>query len=185
MGRTSTITQEHVSNAVGELLALGQKPTARAVRAKLGRGSMDNVLRHLQALKPGTQPQAGSIPGKTNDALLDRSADLLATDNANLLAQIGGLQQALGKALAQVEVTDELRREIEVLKGKLAVEEGARRQAEKNADQMESASREWQLRNQHAQFQLNEAKDRIQRLERSERDAIERAARVEARASAQ
>ena len=185
MGRTSSISAELVSKAAFELIAECERPTARAVRARLGSGSMDTILRHLKTVTPSSGHRAIKTQAAQEEEIRLRSkAELLAIDNTNLLEQVGSLRQALGNALAQAEAADALRREIQDLKAKLASAEQEKQKAVKKAEQLEGSVRDWQLRTQHAQSQLNEAKDRIQRLEQSERNAIERAARAEARESA-
>lgn len=78
MPREPSITQEQVNAAANAIRAAGAKPTARAVRALLGNGSMNTVLGFLRAW----QADAGAPEGATRLAQLEHIVDTTTTQQA-------------------------------------------------------------------------------------------------------
>ncbi|NHC06394.1 DNA-binding protein [Azonexus fungiphilus] len=102
MPREPSITQEQVNAAANAIRAAGAKPTARAVRALLGNGSMNTVLGFLRAW----QADAGAPEGTMRPQLDQAAAALLGTVisqiGADLAAASASLHQAATR-LAQLE----------------------------------------------------------------------------------
>jgi DNA repair exonuclease SbcCD ATPase subunit len=74
MAREPSITQEQVSRAAETIRDAGGRPTARAIRERLGAGSMATVLKLFQAwqgaqIRPAEEP--GSLPQSLQRGLLD------------------------------------------------------------------------------------------------------------------
>ena len=74
MARDATISQQEVDAVAEQLRVGGERPTARAVRERLGRGSMATVLRYLQVWQAGqARPvdSAVALPPALQRSLVD------------------------------------------------------------------------------------------------------------------
>lgn len=89
MPRNALITFNQVAKTADAMKSAGLKPTARAIRERLGNvGSMQTVLRHLQEWKTGQQRQrepGQSLPESVQRAFLDY-LDARLTDAQSTLA---------------------------------------------------------------------------------------------------
>lgn len=97
MPRESTITFEQVVAAAEAIKAEGGKANARAVRERLGTGSMGTIHRQLQQWQAGQGRQAEpalSLPPAVQRAVLDFMAQELAAGRATLAADLAEQQQA-------------------------------------------------------------------------------------------
>ena len=81
MAREATISQEEVNATADSIRAAGGRPTARAVREQLGRGSMATVLRLLQTWQAG-QVHAPAAPVVLPTALQRALVDFIAQEVA-------------------------------------------------------------------------------------------------------
>ena len=89
MGREANITPDQVHAIADAIRAEGGKPTLRAVRERLGTGSMGTVSKHLQQWKAGQERQAATelaLPPALQRAVLDFMATELAAARAPLEA---------------------------------------------------------------------------------------------------
>jgi colicin import membrane protein len=106
MARDPSISTEQVNSAANNLLAQGIKPTARAVREKLGGGSMATVLKYLQAWQ-ATQVQAPApsiaLPKDLEQVLLNFVGREVASAKGALEADLASLQQVNGDLIAESE----------------------------------------------------------------------------------
>lgn len=191
MGRESVITQEEVNAAADNLRATGVKPTARAVREALGRGSMATVLKHLQdwqsrQVRP-SETQA-VLPLGLQRALVDYLDQEVAAAKALLEAELVTAQQAnqdlIGESERQSAALDKQQLAYELLQGEKAELIGRLSQMSKDLDearaeavsQRESAE---QARTEKAKLELRlegmpRLEDEIERLKtalESEREA--------------
>lgn len=97
MVREATITQEEVNAAADAIRSSGTKPTARAVREELGRGSMATVLRLLQNWQSsqGRAPEAPVVlPAALQRSLVDFIAQEVASAKLTLEQDLVTAQQA-------------------------------------------------------------------------------------------
>lgn len=96
MARESTITQEQVNAAADGLRAADIKPTVRAVRERLGTGSMATVNKMLQVWQSGQVRPAETpitLPAGLQRTLVDFVAQAVAAGKADLAAELAELQQ--------------------------------------------------------------------------------------------
>lgn len=105
MPRNPLIDFPRVAAAAERLLADGQEPNARNVRALLGAGSMATVLKHLQAWQKVRTPQAGEIPLPAELVLvLTRFADQrVALATAALQERLSVLQSEMDDVIREAE----------------------------------------------------------------------------------
>lgn len=106
MVREATITQEEVTAAAESIRAAGNKPTARAVREELGRGSMATVLRLLQTWQAGQgrAPETPlALPIGLQRTLADFIAQAVAAARLTVEQELVGAQQAQKDLLAENE----------------------------------------------------------------------------------
>lgn len=97
MVREATITQEEVNAAADSIRGAGNKPTARAVREVLGRGSMATVLRLLQNWQAGQGRAPDTpvvLPLGLQRALVDFIAQEVAAAKLTLEQDLVAAQQA-------------------------------------------------------------------------------------------
>lgn len=131
MGREATITREQVHAVADSIKAQNGKPTLRAVRERLGSGSMGTVAKYLSEWRNGQELQ--SAANMTLPPLVQRS--LIEFIQAELSAARGPLQdeiaehQQMSSDLAsenerQTEVIDSQAQELAELAAEKAVIEG-------------------------------------------------------------
>lgn len=111
MPREPSITQEQVNTAANAIRIAGAKPTARAVRALLGRGSMNTVLGFLRvgqgnAAAPNAMPRpqfdpaaAASLSTAINQLRADLEAAAMSVHQAT--ARLAQLENILGELSKQ------------------------------------------------------------------------------------
>ena len=117
MGREATITPEQVHAVADTIKAEGGKPTLRAVRERLGTGSMGTVNKYLQQWKTGQDRQAAAelvLPPALQRAVLDFMATELEAARAPLEAELADQQQTAGDLAAENE------RQAEAIEGQAA-----------------------------------------------------------------
>lgn len=106
MAREATISQEEVNAVADTIRASGMRPTARAVREELGRGSMATVLRLLQNWQTG-QGRAPETPVVLPTALQRLLSDFIAQEVASaklhLEQELVSAQQAQRDLIAESE----------------------------------------------------------------------------------
>lgn len=98
MGREATITPEQVHAVADGIKAEGGKPTLRAVRERLGTGSMGTIVKLLQQWRASQERQAVAelaLPPALQRALLDFMSVELAKARAPLEAELAEQQQAV------------------------------------------------------------------------------------------
>lgn len=106
MARGTTISQEEVNAAADSIRAAGGRPTARAVREQLGRGSMATVLRLLQTWQAGqaVAPETPVVlPTGLQRALLDFTAQEVAAAKWQLEQELVTAQQTQKELIAENE----------------------------------------------------------------------------------
>lgn len=139
MARDATISQQDVDAVAEQLRVGGERPTARAVRERLGRGSMATVLRYLQVWQAGqARPvdSAVALPPALQRALLDFIGQEVLAAKAALEAELTLAQQVntdlLGESERQAVALDEMDKALEALRYERAEVLG--RQAQLAAD---------------------------------------------------
>lgn len=121
MAREATISQEEVNAAAESIRAAGGKPSARAVREHLGRGSMATVLKLLQTWQAGQvqAPAAPVLPTAVQRALVDFVAQEVATATWSLEQDLVTAQQTQQELMmeheAQASTLADLQRALEEL----------------------------------------------------------------------
>jgi len=195
MGREANITPDQVHAIADAIRAEGGKPTLRAVRERLGTGSMGTVSKHLQQWKAGQERQAATelaLPPALQRAVLDFMATELAAARAPLEAELADLQQTAGDLATENErqatTIENQAGELEALAADKAAAEGKAEQlAVDLATAKEETVRERQAAEQ-ARTELAKAMLRLEAMPRLEADlaairaelAKERQGRIEA-----
>ncbi|WP_205182546.1 DNA-binding protein [Burkholderia sp. LMG 13014] len=199
MAREPNITQDQVSRAAEGIREAGGRPTARAIRERLGTGSMATVLKFFQAwqdaqVRPAEAPVV--LPQALQRGLLDFVAAEVDRSKAELHAELDVANQANTDLIVESErqslIVDNLTASLEAahaekaeLAGRLAQVE-AERDAARNEAAAERAAAE------SARTDLAKALLRLEAMPRLEKDLdtarreldTERAARVGAEQSA-
>lgn len=105
MPRKSLIDFPRVAAAAERLVADGQEPNARNVRALLGAGSMATVLRHLQAWQKVRAPQVGesSLPAELVQVLTRFADQRVALATATLEERLSALQSEMDEVIREAE----------------------------------------------------------------------------------
>ena len=193
MARDATISQQDVDAVAEQLRVGGERPTARAVRERLGRGSMATVLRYLQVWQAGqARPvdSAVALPAALQRSLVDFIGQEVTAAKVALEAELALAQQVnadlLGESERQAVALDEMDKALEALRYERAEVLG--RQAQLAAD-LAASQQAAEAQRQAAEAARTESAtqrvllDRLPRLEaeierlRSALDG-ERAARV-------
>lgn len=194
MAREASITQEQVQVAVAAIRAEGRRPTLRAVRDRLGAGSMATVAKLVQqvAEAQSSGDRQPSIPPALQRALLDFLTAEATAAREPLEMEIAEQRQAVLDLAAEVE---RLVATIDSQALDVAALSAAKASAEGRADQLLSdmaEARAEAARERHAaeeiRTELAKAMLRLESLAplQAERDALrqelatERQARVEA-----
>lgn len=90
----STITADDITAAATALVAEGQSPTVRAVRARLGTGSMTTIANVLRSWSASQQSQAASISADLPSAVLDAAAAMWAAARAETERRVSAVRAA-------------------------------------------------------------------------------------------
>ena len=177
MGREANITPDQVHAIADAIRAEGGKPTLRAVRERLGTGSMGTVSKHLQQWKAGQERQATTelaLPPALQRAVLDFMATELAAARAPLEAELADQQQTAGDLATENErqatTIENQAGELEALAADKAASEGKAEQlAVDLATAKEETVRERQAAEQ-ARTELAKAMLRLEAMPRLEAD---------------
>lgn len=106
MARETAITQEQINAAADAIRAEGARPTARAVRERIGSGSMATILKLFQVWQGGqVRPaeQAVSLPPALQRALVDFIGQEIAGARATLEADLVTAQTAQHDLIVECE----------------------------------------------------------------------------------
>lgn len=105
MVREASITEEQVQVAVETIRAEGRKPTLRAVRDRLGAGSMSTIAKLVQQIAAGQNSgdRQPSIPPALQRALLDFLAAEATAAREPLEMEIAEQRQAVLDLAGEVE----------------------------------------------------------------------------------
>lgn len=195
MGREASISENQVHAVADAIRAEGGSPTLRAVRERLGAGSMGTVSRHLQQWKAGQERQTATelaLPPALQRAVLDFMAIELAAARAPLESELADQQQTSADLAAdnerQVATIKRQAADLEMMAADKAAAEGKAGQlAADLAGAKEEAVRERQAAEQ-ARTELAKAMLRLEAMPRMEADlnairaelAQERKARIDA-----
>lgn len=177
MGREATITNEQVSAVADALKAEGIAPTLRAVRERLGTGSMGTINKLLQQWKAGQERQAAAapnLPPALQRAVLDFMAAELAAARAPLESDLAEQQQAAADLSAENErqaaTIEDLNAQLDQLAAEKATAEGRAEQlAADLAGTKDDAARERQAA-EAARTELAKATLRLETMPRLEAD---------------
>lgn len=169
MGREASITENQVHAAANAIRAEGGTPTLRAVRERLGAGSMGTVSKHLQQWKAGQERQTSTelaLPPALQRAILDFMATELAAARAPLEAELAEQQQTSSDLAAENErqaaTIDRQAAEMEFLAADKAAAEG---KAGQLAADLTSAKEESARERQAAELARTELAKALLRLE--------------------
>lgn len=169
MGREATITPEQVYAIADAIKAEGGKPTLRAVRERLGTGSMGTIAKLLQSWKAGQERQAAAelaLPPALQRAVLDFMAAELSAARAPLEAELAEQQQTAADLAAenerQADTIESQADALEVLAQEKAAAEG---KAGQLADDLEGAKEDAGRERQAAEAARTELAKATLRLE--------------------
>lgn len=90
----STITADDITAAAAALVAEGQSPTVRAVRARLGTGSMTTIANVLRSWSASQQSPAASTSADWPPAVLDAAAAMWAAARAEIERRVSAVRAA-------------------------------------------------------------------------------------------
>ncbi len=169
MGREASITENQVHSVADAIRAEGGAPTLRAVRERLGAGSMGTVSKHLQQWKAGQERQTSkelALPPALQRAVLDFMGTELAAARAPLEAELAEQQQTSSDLAAENErqaaTIDRQAAEMEFLAADKAAAEG---KAGQLAADLTSAKEESARERQAAELARTELAKALLRLE--------------------
>ena len=178
MGRESTITSEQVAAEADSMVADGGKPSARAIRDRLGTGSMGTIQRFLQQWRDdrraGPAAPAIALPPALQRAIVEFMEQELTARMAPTVSALAEQQQATNELVAEVErqaeqvagQTDDLAR---LAEEKAAAEGRAEQLAADLAGARKEAASERQAA-EHARTELAKAQLRLEAMPRLEAD---------------
>ena len=179
MPRESTVTFEQVAAAADAIKAEGGKAAARAVRERLGTGSMGTIHKLLQQWQAGQGKQAEpalSLPPSVQRVILDFMSQELAAGRATLAADLAEQQQAATDLATENErqalAIDALESTIVDLQARLAAQGGTLIQVEADLTRArDEATRERQAA-ESARTELAKAYLRLEAMPRLESDLV-------------
>lgn len=195
MGREATVTAEQVHAIADAIKAEGGKPTSRAVRERLGSGSMGTIVKFLQSWKAGQERRTVAelaLPPALQRVVLEFMETELAAARAPLEADLAEQLQTTADLASENErqngMIEDQAAEIETLASEKSAAEGKAEQLVVDlASAKEEATRERQGA-EHARTELAKAQLRLEAMPRLEADlatvreelAKERQGRIEA-----
>lgn len=126
MGRDATISYDDVATAATAITGEGGKPTLRAIRERIGRGSLGTIQDHYRRWREGLgrQQLASHLPPALEQAILAFASDESARVRTGLQADMDAAQQTAGE-LAQdndrlTEVLEQQSTQLDAMKTELA-----------------------------------------------------------------
>jgi chromosome segregation ATPase len=180
MARDATISQQEVDAVAEQLRVGGERPTARAVRARLGRGSMATVLRYLRVWQAGqARPvdSAVALPPALQRALLDFIGQEVLAAKAALEAELALAQQVntdlLGESERQMATLEEMDKTLETLRYEQAEVLGRMAQLANDLTASQQAAEAQRQAAEAARTELATQRAQLERLPRLEAE-IER-----------
>jgi DNA repair exonuclease SbcCD ATPase subunit len=193
MAREPNISQDQVSRAAAAIREGGGRPTARAIRERLGTGSMATVLKYFQAwqdaqVKPADDPIA--LPPALQRGLLDFVAAEVEKNKAELHAQLDVMNQANADLILESErqslIIENLTASLEAAHAEKAELAGRLSQVEAERDAARGESVTERAAAESARTDLAKALLRLEAMPRLEKELdtmrqaldTERAARV-------
>lgn len=195
MAREPNITQDQVSKVAEQIRDAGGRPTARAIRERLGTGSMATVLKFFQAwqdaqVRPAEAPVV--LPLALQRGLLDFVAAEVERSKGDLRTDLEIANQANADLILEAErqtaLVDNLSASLESAYADKAVLSGRLEQVEAERDEARHEAAVERAAAESARTDLAKALLRLEAMPRLEedlktvRDALEkeRAARVKA-----
>ncbi len=146
MARQSTISFEQVAAIADKIKSSGGRPTSRAIRDTLGKGSMGTILKHLQEWQNHQVRKSESINDtldlSVSKAIIDHIAARVQEATALSRSQIAELQDEANTIIAENESqTDEIdrkERELADLQERFASLSGRNQQLETEVGRISS-----------------------------------------------
>ncbi|WP_207002566.1 DNA-binding protein [Trinickia mobilis] len=199
MAREPNITQDQVSKAAESIRDAGGRPTARAIRERLGTGSMATVLKFFQAwqdaqVRPAEPPVV--LPQALQRGLLDFVAAEVDRSRTELRAELDIANQANADLILESErqalTVENLTASLEAVHGEKAELSGRLGQVEAERDAARQDAAAERQAAESARTELAKALLRLEAMPRLENDLgdvrreleAERTARVNAEQSA-
>lgn len=146
MGRETSITVEQVSTVASRLQSAGDKPTARAVRAALGAGSMATIVKHLQVWRADQKPHAEAaitLPVGVQRTLMEFVAGEVSAAREEVVAELEDTRQANADLILEVDKQREeiahLEQAISVVQNERSMHAGRCQQLELDVAQLRDA----------------------------------------------
>ncbi|WP_175771826.1 DNA-binding protein [Burkholderia ambifaria] len=177
MAREPNITQEQVSRAAEGIREAGERPTARAIRERLGTGSMATVLKFFQAwqdaqVKPAETPVA--LPPALQRGLLDFVAAEVERSRVELRADLDIANQANADLILeserQVLIVENLTASLESVHAEKAELAGRLGQVEAERDAARQDATTERAAAESARTDLAKALLRLEAMPRLEKD---------------
>ncbi|MDZ4255482.1 MAG: DNA-binding protein [Sulfuritalea sp.] len=177
MARETTLTQEQINAAADAIRADGGKPTARAVRERIGSGSMATILKFLQAWQGGQikpAEQGVTLPPALQRALVDFIGQEVASARAGIEAELVTAQTALADLINESErqaSTIELQAQaLEASSAAQAEQAGRMGQLESDLARATDDAQQERLAAEAARTELAKALLRLEAMPRLERE---------------
>lgn len=180
MAREPSITQEQVSRAAEAIRDSGSKPTARAIRERLGAGSMATVLKFYQAwaeaqIRPSDPPVV--LPPPLQKGLLDFVAAEVARSKSELNGELDAANQANEDLIRENErqalVVDNLTSALETAHADKATLAGQLREVEAERDVARQEATAERQAAEAARTELAKALLRLESMPRLEKELDE------------
>lgn len=180
MSREASITFEQVTSAANTIKAEGGKPTSRAVRDRLGSGSMGTVNKMLQDWKAGQERKIDTavvLPAGLQRAILDFMDSELSSAKAKIMADLVDQQREAADLAneneSQVKKIDDL---LEIIKDREEANMKATGQIDQIHGDLVETKRQIKDERQAAEMARTELAKALLRLEampRLEADLVE------------
>jgi chromosome segregation ATPase len=177
MAREPNITQDQVSRAAEAIRDAGGRPTARAIRERLGTGSMATVLKFFQAwqdaqVKPAEAPVA--LPPALQRGLLDFVAAEVERNRTELRAELDIAAQSNADLILESErqglIIENLTASLETVHGERAELAGRLAQVEVERDAARQEAAGERTAAESARTDLAKALLRLEAMPRLEKD---------------
>jgi hypothetical protein len=172
MGREASISYDDVVTAAKAISNEGGKLSLRAIRERLGRGSLGTVQEHVRHWRESQTrtPQVSTLPPTLEQAILAFASEESAKTRAGLQVELGAAQQSAA------ELAHDNDRLTEALEQQGAHLEVAKAEAAKLTGQVEQMRTQQEASRRDAQVAVAAERERAEVARQAQSDAETRAA---------